>query len=43
MSQYMLLNTGNGILLSVLFIKHESPVSVIPDEHKNSLLSLNFD
>lgn len=43
MSQYMLLNTGKVTPLSVLFIKHRSPVSVIPDEHKNSLLSLKFD
>lgn len=38
----MLLSIDKMILLSVLFIKHGFPASVIPDEHENSFLSLNL-
>lgn len=38
----MLLNIDKVIPLSVLFIKHGFPASVIPDEQENSILSLNL-
>lgn len=38
----MLLSIDKMIPLWVLFIKHGFPVSVIPDKHENSFLSLNL-